>query len=119
MSAGSSYGNGLIKFIEKSFCSNGICNDVTVCQTVDYNGEAKYYVPLRDVEGNRKSKELVINEMHHVNKKNGLRWSRSLEKWRKGKVKSLQRNSFRIPVLEYLPLGKISRNSPYYWRPSI
>ena len=40
-----------------------------MCQTVDYNGEAKYYVPLRDVEGNRKSKELVINEMHHVNKK--------------------------------------------------
>ena len=72
MSAGSSYGNGQIKFIEKSFCSNGVCNDVTVCQTVDYNGEAKYYVPLRDVEGNRKSKELVINEMHHVNKKTGL-----------------------------------------------
>ena len=72
MSAGSSYGNGLIKFIEKSFCSNGVCNDVTVCQTVDYNGEAKYYVPLRDITANRKSKELVINEMHHVNKKTDL-----------------------------------------------
>ena len=66
-SAGSSYGNGLIQFIEKSFCSNGVCNDVTVCQTVDYHGEAKYYVPLRDIEANRHMKELVINETQNVN----------------------------------------------------
>ena len=26
------YGNGLIQFTQKSFCSNGVCNDVTVCQ---------------------------------------------------------------------------------------
>ena len=57
-----SYGNGLIKFIEKSFCSNGVCNNVTVCQTVDVIDGTKYYVPLRVDTANRRSKELDKNE---------------------------------------------------------
>ena len=40
------YGNGLIQFQEKSFCANGVCNDVTICQIVTNEGEEKYYVPV-------------------------------------------------------------------------
>ena len=39
------YGNGLIQFRKKSFCVNGVCNDVTICQITD-NGERKYYLPV-------------------------------------------------------------------------
>ena len=40
------YGNGLINFIEKSFCAHGICEDVTICQLTNDAGEKNYYLPL-------------------------------------------------------------------------
>ena len=52
------YGNGLIQFTQKSFCSNGVCNDVTVCQVLTSSGEENYYIP---VDGTlNESKEMVI-----------------------------------------------------------
>ena len=52
------YGNGLIQFTQKSFCSNGVCNDVTVCQVLTSSGEENYYIP---VDGTlNEMKELVI-----------------------------------------------------------
>lgn len=51
------YGNGLLQFTVKEFCSNGVCNDVSVCQIVNDSGEKIYYVPI-DGPAN-KSKELV------------------------------------------------------------
>ena len=57
----SSYGNGLIQFFEKSFCSYGVCKNVTVCQTVDVIDGVKYYVPLRVDTANRRSQELDKN----------------------------------------------------------
>ena len=53
------YGNGLIQFTQKSFCSNGACEDVTVCQVLAGSGEENYYIP---VDGTlNESKELVIS----------------------------------------------------------
>ena len=52
------YGNGLIEFTLKSFCSNGVCNDVIVCQVMTGSGEQNYYIP---VDGSlNESKEMVI-----------------------------------------------------------
>ena len=52
------YGNGLIQFNQKSFCSNDACNDVTVCQVLTSSGEKNYYIP---VDGSlNEMKELVI-----------------------------------------------------------
>ena len=42
----SSYGNGLLNFVEKQFCSNDVCEDVTVCQVVTETKEKKFYVPV-------------------------------------------------------------------------
>ena len=41
-----SNGNGLFQFIQKSFCSNGICNELSVCRLRDDQGEASYYIPI-------------------------------------------------------------------------
>ena len=54
------YGNGLIQLNQKSFCLNGDCEDLTVCQVVE-NGQIKDYVPMRGVSPLNKSKEKVIN----------------------------------------------------------
>ena len=54
------YGNGLIQLNQKSFCLNGNCEDITVCQVVE-NGETKDYIPMRGVSPLNKSKEMVIN----------------------------------------------------------
>ena len=62
------YGNGLIQLNQKSFCLNGDCEDLTVCQVVE-NGQIKDYVPMRGVppvnnsvnNSVNKSKEKVIN----------------------------------------------------------
>ena len=52
------YGNGLIQFTQKSFCSNSVCNDVTVCQVLTSSGEKNYYIP---VDGTlNESKEMVF-----------------------------------------------------------
>ena len=40
------YGNGLLHFIEKSFCANGVCEDVKICQLTNDAGEKKYYLPV-------------------------------------------------------------------------
>ena len=56
------YGNGLIQFQEKSFCANGVCNDVTICQIVTDEGEEKYYVP---VEQNLNIMQGLVNK--HLN----------------------------------------------------
>ena len=53
------YGNGLIQFTQKSFCSNGVCNDVTVCQVLTSSGEKNYYIPLDGTLN--EMKELVIS----------------------------------------------------------
>ena len=37
--------NGLIQIQEKSFCANGVCNDVTVCQIVTDEGKEICYDP--------------------------------------------------------------------------
>lgn len=47
------YGNGLINFIEKSFCAHGVCEDVSICQLTNDAGEKNYYLP---VGGNNVSK---------------------------------------------------------------
>ena len=52
-----SYGSGTIQFTMKSFCSNGVCNDISVCEIVASSGERKYYVPLHGSDS--VSKELV------------------------------------------------------------
>ena len=58
LTAAVNYGNGLIQFTQKSFCSNGVCNDVTVCQVLTSSGEENYYIP---VDGTlNEMKELVI-----------------------------------------------------------
>ena len=66
------YGNGLIQFQEKSFCANGICNDVTICQITD-EGEEKYYVPVdQDLNNSRglvntfdsKNSQLLISRLN-------------------------------------------------------
>ena len=52
------YGNGLIQFTQKSFCSNGVCRDVTVCQVSSSSGKKNYYIP---VDGTlNEFKEMVI-----------------------------------------------------------
>ena len=40
------YGNGILQYEEKSFCSNDDCQDVTVCKLVTDEGEEKYYIPV-------------------------------------------------------------------------
>ena len=49
--ASNTYGNGLIKLSQKSFCSNiystnDSCDDVTVCKIIDDAREETFYVPL-------------------------------------------------------------------------
>ena len=54
-----SYGSGTIQLTQKSFCKNGSCLDVPVCQVVTSAGEKNYYLP---VDGSlNESKELVLN----------------------------------------------------------
>ena len=54
-----SYGSGAIQLTQKSFCKNGSCQDVPVCQVVTTSGEKNYYLP---VDGSlNESKELVLN----------------------------------------------------------
>ena len=52
MSGKDYYGNGLLNYIDKSFCLDGVCEDVTVCTIHNDVGEENYYVPL-DGESNR------------------------------------------------------------------
>ena len=52
MSGKDYYGNGLLNYIDKSFCLDGVCEDVTVCKIHNDVGEENYYVPL-DGESNR------------------------------------------------------------------
>ena len=56
------YGNGLLNFVEKQFCSNDVCEDVTVCEVVTETKEKKYYVPV-DSKLNT-SKEMTNN--HYI-----------------------------------------------------
>ena len=42
------YGTGRIKFTQKSFCSNGVCKDVAVCQVMTKSGDENYYIPLNE-----------------------------------------------------------------------
>ena len=49
-----------MQFVEKSFCSNNVCEDVTVCQLVNDQGEEKFYVPLN--QSLNKSRELDHNQ---------------------------------------------------------
>ena len=49
--ASNTYGNGLIRLTQKSFCSNiystnDSCDDVTVCKIIDDAREETFYVPL-------------------------------------------------------------------------
>jgi len=46
LTSAENYGNGLIKFTEKSFCSNGVCESVTVCRILTRSGDENYYIPL-------------------------------------------------------------------------
>ena len=49
-----SYGSGTIQFTQKSFCSNSVCNDITICEVVGSSGEKKYYVPLHGIANESK-----------------------------------------------------------------
>ena len=49
--ASNTYGNGLIRLTQKSFCSNiystnDSCDDVTVCKIIDDARDETFYVPL-------------------------------------------------------------------------
>ena len=57
------YGNGLIQFTQKSFCSNGVCNDVTVCQVLTSSGEENYYIPVDGTFNEMKELVILNNEL--------------------------------------------------------
>ena len=59
------YGNGLLNFAEKSFCKNGICKELTVCQITTNEGEENYYLPLDGVLNKSKEFISIISTVAH------------------------------------------------------
>ena len=46
LSSAENYGNGLIQLTQKSFCSNDVCNEVSICQITTSSGDENYYIPV-------------------------------------------------------------------------